>query len=130
MPATHDTNVEQTPMRATTIAEAVEERRNGPKPELTHADAFRIAKEEREKRELNGDDVAEAVRAGLPPPILEGDAYDMTSTELSEGETPSEDWMKPAIPEGLIMPAGWTVFVLRFRAGMTNTPSKGDRTCV
>jgi hypothetical protein len=126
-----DPNIESTPLRAQTIAEAVAERREGPKREISAEDAFRLAREERERRALEGDAVA-AASEGLPPPMLEGDAFDNVATEFGEGEVPpaNNDWMKAAVPDGMEMPKGWTVFIIRFRAEMTNTPGKGDRTCV
>ena len=39
------------------------------------------------------------------------------------------DWAK--IPEqNFKMPEGWVVFFIRFRASWTNTPKRGDRTCI
>jgi hypothetical protein len=113
------------------IDEALAERRTGPRRDITSEEAFRLAREEREKRELEGT-LVDAAKEGLPPPILEGDAFDVaTGFEETEDVAPrahAEDWMK--VPEGLKMPAGWTIFFVRFRAAMTNTPKKGDRVAI
>lgn len=120
--------------------------------EITAEEARKLASEERERRaNLSPEELAEGARQGLPPPILEGDGFDPTTSvledftgmggELEPGEveegkplTPAQNLAQlreRAIPKGdFPMPAGWVVFILRFRASTTNTPKKGDRTCV
>jgi hypothetical protein len=34
------------------------------------------------------------------------------------------------VPEGVVLPNGWQIWFIQFRAKVTNTPSKGDRYCI
>lgn len=45
-----------------------------------------------------------------------------------EPAKPLPDWA--TLPEGLVVPQGWQVWVVRFRAQLTNTPGKGDRKAI
>jgi hypothetical protein len=85
---------------------------------------------ERAKRELEKE-TREAAGAGLPPPVLDLDADDDGS---GIGNVPmgaldgAPDWAK--VPKDFVMPAGWTIWFVRFPAGLTNLPSRGERQVV
>lgn len=80
---------------------------------------------------------AEAVRALNEPPspaVVEdlGAADDADDDESVPKDKP-EVATVPAwvvVPAGLVMPEGWQIYFLLFRAGWTNVPRLGDRHCI
>jgi hypothetical protein len=66
----------------------------------------------------------------LEQDVLREDAE--TSAEMGPEETPDvmPAWAVASIPQGLRVPMGRTVVVMRFRSEWTDRADKGDRTCV
>jgi hypothetical protein len=79
------------------------------------------------KRSLTEQLTAAAARGEVPDVVEFDDEDDQPGDVVASSDAPP-DWAK--IPEGFVMPAGWVVFFVRFRAAWTNTPKKGDRTCI
>ena len=70
--------------------------------------------------------VREAGEAAVGAPIDLDD-------DPEEGEAPAGPKVIPnwaVFPEGVKLPVGWQVWCLRFPGNLTNTPGKGDRTCI
>jgi hypothetical protein len=97
---------------------------------MTAAVAKRMDTEEEQeaaKRELEARILAEASegRTSAAFEDMEDDAPDI---QAATDDKPLPDWA--AIPQGVKTPDGWLVWFVKFRAKVTNTPGKGDRTCV
>jgi len=71
------------------------------------------------------DKLKEGELAELPDDDVQDDDGDVVAVDPGAGPP---EWAQ--IPEGFVMPDGWVVYFIRFRAAWTNTPRKGDRQCI
>jgi hypothetical protein len=83
--------------------------------------------EPEDRRTLDAKLIGAAATGRATMEDMDGEDEDVVSNEPG-AVLPS--WALTALPSDVKLPDGWLVWTVRLRAKLTNTPGKGDRTCV